>query len=325
MVLVIYTKRENVFVELSPLAGYVVAGAQGINARFKSIVDEVSTTVRQMTVGIRIPDAPVKGIASEGVLAGKLTVICSSTAVVILCASLQVRLGAHAITPGISAGSQLVEDVFELILVIAVLGKEGEVEHCSESHVIIILVVNRVTKIVRFVICRIIDAIEVVLHVLVGAVFVGIVQSSEHAECSSAEHPALVQAGRQFQVAQRLLVLDEPIIIESVAQERSSIIAHRFSVGIELWIQVSMDASIQASQSIVETQEICSGTFRVRKILKGRRCIPVSAHGDVETVFCRNLLGVDDDETARVVCGIFSRWRLHDGKVVNLRTWDDIE
>ena len=208
VVLVIYTKRENVFVELSPLAGYVVAGAQGINARFKSIVDEVSTTVRQMTVGIRIPDTPVKGIASEGVLAGKLT--------------------------GISAGSQLVEDVFELILVIAVLGKEGEVEHCSESHVIIILVVNRVTKIVRFVICRIIDAIEVVLHVLVGAVFVGIVQSSEHAECSSAEHPALVQAGRQFQVAQRLLVLDEPIIIESVAQERSSIIAHRFSVGIEL-------------------------------------------------------------------------------------------
>lgn len=40
VVLVIYTKRENVFVELSPLAGYVVTGAQGINARFKSIVDE---------------------------------------------------------------------------------------------------------------------------------------------------------------------------------------------------------------------------------------------------------------------------------------------
>ena len=217
MVLVIYTKREDVFVELSPLAGYVVAGAQGINARFKSIVDEVSTTVRQMTVGIRIPDTPVKGIASEGVLAGKLTVICSSTAVVILCASLQVRLGAHAFTPGISAGSQLVEDVLELILVVAVLGKEGEVEHRSESHVIIILVVNRVTKIVRLVVSRIIDAIEVVLHVLVGAVFVGIVQGGEHAECSSAEHPALVEADRQFQVAQRLLVLDEPIIIESVA------------------------------------------------------------------------------------------------------------
>ena len=95
-----------------------------------------------MAVGIRIPDTPVKGIASEGVLTGKLTVICSSTAVVILCASLQVRLGAHAITPGISAGSQLVEDVLELLLVIAVLGKEGEVEHCSESDIVIILVVN---------------------------------------------------------------------------------------------------------------------------------------------------------------------------------------
>ena len=250
--LIINTKRENVFVELSPLARYVVAGAQGINARFKSIVDEVSTTVRQMAVGIRIPDAPVKGIASEGVLAGKLTVICSSTAVVILCASLQVRLGAHAFTPGISARSQLVEDVLELILVVAVLGKEGEVEHRSESDIIIILVVNRMTKIVRLIVGRIIDAIEVVLHVLVGAVFVGIVQGSEHAECSSAQHPALVQAGCQFQVAQRLLVLDEPIVVKPVAQERSGIIAHRFSVGIELRILVSMDASVQVSQSIVE-------------------------------------------------------------------------
>ena len=50
-----------------------------------------------------------------------------------------------------------------------------------------------------------------------------------------------------------------------------------------------------------------------------------SAHGDVETVFCRNLLGVDDNETAWVIGGIFSRWRLHDGEVVNLRTWDDVE
>ena len=256
MVLIIYTKREDVFVELSPLAGYVVAGAQGINARFESIVDEVSTTVRQMTVGIRIPDAPVKGVASEGVLAGKLTVICSSTAVVILCAPLQVRLGAHAFTPGISAGSQLVEDVLELILVVAVLGKEGEVEHRSESDIIIILVVNRVTKIVWLVVSRIIDAIEVVLHVLVGAVFVGIVQGGEHAECSSAQHPSLVQAGCQFQVAQRLPALHEPIVVKPVVQERSSIIAHRFSVGIDLLIQVSMDASVQVSQAIVEAQEI---------------------------------------------------------------------
>ena len=154
------------------------------------------------------------------------------------------------------------------------------------------------TKIVRLVVCCIIDAIEVVLHVLVGAVFVGIVQGSEHAECSSAQHPALAQAGCQFQVAQRLPVLHEPIVVKPVSQERSSIIAHRFSVGIDLLIQVAADAPIQVSQTIVETEEISSRTFGVRKILKGRRCIPVSAHGDIETVFCRNLLGVDDDETA---------------------------
>ena len=154
------------------------------------------------------------------------------------------------------------------------------------------------TKIVRLVVSRIIDAIEVVLHVFVGAVFVGIVQGGEHAECSSAQHPALVQAGCQFQVAQRLLVFDEPVIIKPVSEERSSIIAHRLSVGIELLIQGCMDASVQVSQAIVETEEIGSRTFRVREILEGRRCIPISAHGDIETVFCRNLLGVDDDETA---------------------------
>ncbi len=234
VMLVIDAKRENVLVELSPLARYVVAGAQGVNARFESIVDEVSTTVRQMTVGIRIPDAPIKGVASEGVLAGKLTVICSSTAVVILCASLQVRLCAHAISPGVSAGGQLVEDVLELILVVAVLREEGEVEHRSESHIVIILVVNGVTKIVWLVVHRIVDAIEVVLHVGVSAVFVGVVEGGEHAERSSAEHPTMVEAGGKFQVSPRFLVLYVPVVVQIVAEERGGVVAHWVAVGIEL-------------------------------------------------------------------------------------------
>lgn len=63
----------------------------------------------------------------------------------------------------------------------------------------------------------------------------------------------------------------------------------------------------------------------VRKSLKAEDVFQFPPTAMLETVFCRNLLGVDDDETAWVISGIFSRWRLHNGEVVNLRTWDDIE
>ena len=222
-----------------------------------------------MTVGIRIPDTPVKGIAGEGVLAGKLTVICSSTAVVILSTSLQVRLCAHTVTPGISACSQLVEDVLELVLVVAVLGEEGEVEHGSESDIIIILVVDRMTQVVGLVVSCIVDTKEVVLHLLVGAIFIGVVQCGKHAECSASQHPSVVQAGCQLQVAQGLLALYHPVVVQVVAQEGCGIVVYRAAVGIELRSQGGIDTSVNVPHPVVESQEVGCRTFRVSKVLEG--------------------------------------------------------
>ena len=202
-------------------------------------------------------------------LAGKLTVICSSTAVVILSTSLQVRLCAHTVTPGISARSQLVEDVLELVLVVAVLGEDGEVEHGSESDIIIILVVDRMTQIVGLVVSSIVDTKEVVLYLLVGAIFIGVVQCGKHAECSASQHPSVVQAGCQLQVAQGLLALYHPVVVQVVAQEGCGIVVYRAAVGIELRSQGGIDTSVNAPYPVVESQEVGCRTFRVSKVLEG--------------------------------------------------------
>ena len=65
---VVNANGEDMLIELCPFAGYVVAGMQGYVAGILHIVEEVSPTVRQTAVGIRIPDTPIKGIASEGML-----------------------------------------------------------------------------------------------------------------------------------------------------------------------------------------------------------------------------------------------------------------
>ena len=55
-------------VELSPFSRDVVARVQSDLARVLYIVEKIAPTIGQMTVGIRVPDAPVKGVAGEGVL-----------------------------------------------------------------------------------------------------------------------------------------------------------------------------------------------------------------------------------------------------------------
>ena len=72
---------------------------QGYVAGILHIVEEVSPTVRQMTVGIRIPDTPVKGIASEGMLSGELTVIGGARAVVVFGTMFHVRLCVFSLAP----------------------------------------------------------------------------------------------------------------------------------------------------------------------------------------------------------------------------------
>ena len=98
-VLVVDANGEDVLVELCPFARYVVAGMQSYVARVLHIVEEVSPTVRQTSVGIRIPDTPIEGIASEGMLTCELTVIGGARAVVVFGTVLLIRLCVYSLTP----------------------------------------------------------------------------------------------------------------------------------------------------------------------------------------------------------------------------------
>ncbi len=172
-----------------------------------------------MAVGIRIAEFPVEIIISERVLASELAVVRGSATVVVFCASLQVGLCAHTVTPCIAASGKLVEDVLQLVLVVAVLREQCEVEHRAKSYVVVVLVVNGVTQVVRLVVHRIINAIEVVLHVCVCAVLVGVVDSSEQSESSVPDIVTTVEASCDLEVSKRFLGLHEPVVVEFVAEE----------------------------------------------------------------------------------------------------------
>ena len=109
---------------------------------------------------------------------------------------LLIRLGTHALTPSVAGGGKLVEDVLQLILVVAVLREEGEVEHGSEPNIIVVLLVCGMALVVGLVVHCVVDSLEVVLHIAVGAILVGVVKGGEQTECSSTEHPTVVEASR---------------------------------------------------------------------------------------------------------------------------------
>ena len=77
---------------------------QGNVAGVLHIVEEVSPTVRQTTVGIRVPDTPIEGIASEGMLACELTVISGARAVIVFGTVLLIALCVYSLAPCVAVG-----------------------------------------------------------------------------------------------------------------------------------------------------------------------------------------------------------------------------
>ncbi len=325
VVFLVHTERDDVLIESGPLAADVVACAEGVDSVFQSIVHEVAATVRQQTVGVSIAHAPVKIVVGEGVLAGELAVVCGAAAVVILRAALVVRLRTHSVTPCVTARCELVEDVLELVFVVTAARKEREIEHRSKAHIVVVLVVDGVTEVVGVIVQGIVDSEEIVLHSLVGAVFVGVIHCGEHAESVSSECPAAVKACRKFQVAEGFLGFQEPVVVKCVARERCRIVSHGTSVASQLRCEGGVHSAFEVSQTAVKTEKIGGGAFAVREILEHGGGVPVASNAYVGTVFGRYLLRVHDDKAARIVSGVFGSGRFHDGEVVYLRTRDDVE
>ena len=149
---------------------------------------------------------------------------------------LLIALCVYSLTPCVAVGGKLVEDVFQLILVVAVLRKEGKVEHGSKAHIIVILVVYGVAQIVGAVVGDIVYTKEVVLHVAECALLVGVVECGEQSERTTTEIPAVSQTCSKLDVAYRFAALDAPVVVEPVATKVVEVVAYLIACGIEVSI-----------------------------------------------------------------------------------------
>ena len=91
---------------------------------------------------------------------------------------------------GIAVVADLVEDVLELELAVAVGSEQRQVEHGAEAGVVVILVVERVAQIDGAVVALVVHSELVVLRVAERAVFVGVVQCGNHSHLVFAKLPA---------------------------------------------------------------------------------------------------------------------------------------
>jgi len=152
-------------------------------------------------------------------LARELAVVGRATAVVILGRVLEVGLCRHALTPRVTLVGKMVEDIFQLILVVPARREEREVEHRAHTAVVVILVVDRVAQVIAAVVGHIVHAEEVVLHVLILPVVVRVVQGSDHSELATADLPAITAVDAQLDITPYRLVLDRPVVVEPSGEQ----------------------------------------------------------------------------------------------------------
>ena len=324
LMLVVDIGRDDVLVERGPLARDVVLIEPHIVVALAVIlvVENVFTTVRQPAIGIRIADAPIKCIATEGMAAGYLTGIGCSATIVIFCRAFGLGLGTEAFTPGVSVVADLVEDVLELVFVLTAGTEQGHVEECAETYVVVVLVVGGEAQWVGAVVFGVVGSIEIVEHVAVDAVLVGIVHGGDGTELSSGQCPAMAPVGSELQVAPGMLVLHCPVVVEVVVREA----VHGVTAAVLSEVgQGSVDTAVERAQSVVEAEEVGAALLGGKETLEGRRTVPVAAHRDMKGILQGNLFGIDHDEATCVVGRIFRRRRLHDGEVVDLVAWNHVE
>ena len=316
--LVAHVGRDDVLVELGPLARDVVAVAQLVDVRFERVVDHVAAAVGDVAVGVAVAAAPLYLVVAQGVLARDLSVVGCAAAVVVLGRTLQVGLGRHAVTPCVAVVAYLVEDVLELILVVAALGEEREVDHGAHADIVVELVVGAVAQVVVAVVGHVVHAEEVVLHILIGAELVGVVGRGYHAQFAGAEVPVASQAHAELQVAQGMHGRGCPVVVEVVAHEAHAVVGAQ-------GIEPGLYAAMHGPQSAVESKEVGRRSLCLCKGSQRGGGVPVAAHLQAESVFLWYALCVDNDESARIVGRIFGGRCFHDGQIVNLAAWNHVE
>ena len=108
------------FVEFCELTVYLIAGSKHHSALFQGVVDGIAAAVWHAAVSVRVACAPLHVIGVvEGVLSCQLRVVGRAAAIVVFCTNLVVRLCVDALSVSVSSVGKAVENVFQLILVVA--------------------------------------------------------------------------------------------------------------------------------------------------------------------------------------------------------------
>ena len=107
-------------------------------------------------------------------------------------------MGIHACTIGVAISGELVDDVLQLDPVVAPTGEQCQIEHGSESHIVVILVIHGVTQIVATVVRLVIYTKEVTDHVGVGTCLVGVVECAHQSYLRTIHVPAVAPVSTQL-------------------------------------------------------------------------------------------------------------------------------
>ena len=111
-------------------------------------------------------------------------------------------------------------------------------------------------QIVGAVVSGIVYTEEIVLHVGIGAILVGVIEGGKQTKRATVELPSVRQTCGKLEVAYRITALYAPVIVESVAAKVVEIVADLTACIIKQRTQRGVDASLQTAQAIVESKKV---------------------------------------------------------------------
>ena len=161
--------------------------------------------VGQITVGIRITDAPVELIGIKRMFAGKLRVVCSTAGIVVFHIIDIIGLGVESGTFRIAVFGYLIENVLKFITVTAVSRLKGEIQHSAQTHIITVLVICCFAQEYGFVIGCIVRTVKVIPHIQIRFISITVIYGCQHTIGTSAlGFPFMVVRQIYFKVSDRL-------------------------------------------------------------------------------------------------------------------------
>ena len=131
-------------------------------------------------------------------------------------------------------------------------------------------------QIVGAVVSGIVYTEEIVLHVGICAILVGVIEGSKQTKRATVEIPSVRQTCGKLEVAYRITAFYTPVIVESVAAKVVEIVTDLTACIIKQRTQRGVDASLQTAQAIVESKKVGGRAFAVRETLECGRSVPVA-------------------------------------------------